>query len=81
MDEQPRIITRRDILLAGSVGLLAADQASRTAGSITGPVSTSESHSESNPRSSIADTSSPSASGVDAAPAAPTPMRIFMERV
>ncbi len=59
-------------------GLLAAAQASPTAGSSTGPVSTSESHSESNPSSSIDATSSPSASGVDDAPAAPTPMRIFM---
>ena len=60
-------------------GLLAAAQASPTTGSITGPVSTSESHSESNPSSSIPVTSSPSASGVEDAPAAPTPMRIFME--
>src|SRR5882724_12491284 len=61
-----------------SRGLLAAAQARPTTGSITGPVSTSESQRESNPRSSRPLTSSASASGLDAAPAAPTPMRIFM---
>src|SRR6185295_10032410 len=52
-------------------------QARPTTGSSTGPVSTSESHSESNPSSSSPFTSSASASVVEDAPAAPTPMRIF----
>src|SRR5262245_44965909 len=64
-----------------SLGLLAAAQARPTTGSITGPVNTSESQRESNPRSSRPVTSSVSASGLDAAPAAPTPMRIFMSRL
>src|SRR5882762_687644 len=59
-------------------GLLAAAQARPTAGSSTGPVSTSESQRESNPSSSSPVTSSASASGVDAPPAVPTPIRIFM---
>src|SRR6185312_12386628 len=59
-------------------GLLAAAQARPTTGSSTGPVSTSESQSESNPNSSRPVTSSAIASMDGLAPAAPTPMRIFM---
>src|SRR5712691_435938 len=59
-------------------GLLAAAQARPTTGSSTGPVSTSESQRESNPRSSSPVQSSASASGVEDAAAAPIPMRIFM---
>src|SRR3989475_8018075 len=59
-------------------GLLAAAQERPTTGSSTGAVSTSESHRESNPRSSRPVTSSASASGVEEAPADPTPMRIFI---
>src|SRR6266849_1610542 len=59
-------------------GLLAAAQARPTSGSSTGAVSTSESHRESNPSWSRPVTSSPSASGVEIAPPAPTPMRIFI---
>src|SRR3989475_4898521 len=59
-------------------GLLAAAQERPTTGSSTGAVSTSESHRESNPRSSRPVRSSASASGVEEAPADPTPMRIFI---
>src|SRR5712692_6770288 len=59
-------------------GLLAAAQARPTSGSSTGAVSTSESHRESNPSWSRPVTSSPSASVVERAPPAPTPMRIFI---
>src|ERR1700756_573452 len=61
-------------------GLLAPAQARPTIGSGTGPVKTSESHSESKPSSSSPVSSSPSASGVEDAAAAPTPMRIFIAR-
>src|SRR2546425_5448568 len=59
-------------------GLFAAAQERPTTGSSTGAVSTSESHRESNPRSSRPRTSSASASGVDKVLPAPTPMRIFI---
>src|SRR5947208_12900618 len=62
-------------------GLLAAAQARPTTGSSTGAVSTSESHSESNPSRSRPVTSSASTPGVESAPPAPTPMRIFMSIV
>src|SRR5437762_12269483 len=59
-------------------GLLAAAQARPTAGSSTGPVSTSESQRESNPSSSSPATSPASPAGLDAPPAVPTPIRIFL---
>src|SRR5882672_1686456 len=61
-----------------SRGLLAATQERPTTGSSTGAVNTSESHRESNPRSSRPLTSSASPSGVEEAPPDPTPMRIFI---
>src|SRR5207244_12675949 len=59
-------------------GLPAPAHARPTSGSITGPVSTSDSQSESNPSSSSPVMSSASASGEAIAPPVPTPMRIFM---
>src|SRR5262245_64108797 len=59
-------------------GFAAAAHASPTTGSSTGPVRTSDSQIESKRSSSMLETSSPSAAGVAEAPAAPTPMRIFM---